>query len=168
MPSTKQVSILMGSDSDLDVMAGAADIMKQFQIPFELTIASAHRSPNWTRRYLQQAERRGIRVFIAGAGGAAHLAGVVAAHTTRPVIGVPIESPALKGLDSLLSTVQMPAGVPVGTMAIGRVGARNAGIFAVQILAASNKSLSNKLKAFKKSLEKKVEEKAKKIQRQNS
>lgn len=167
MKRSPQVSILMGSESDLLVMNAAAQILAEFGVPYELSITSAHRSPAWTRRYLQQAEAKGVEVIIAGAGGAAHLAGTLAAHTRLPVIGVPIDSSSLKGLDSLLSTVQMPAGVPVATMAIGIAGAKNAGILAVQILARGNKKLINKIKLFKLKLEKEVEEKALRIQRQN-
>ena len=155
-----QVSILMGSDSDLDVMNQAARVLDDFDIPYEISITSAHRSPEWTRRYLRQAESKGVEVIIAGAGGAAHLAGTIAAHSRLPVIGVPIDSSSLRGLDSLLSTVQMPSGVPVATMAIGKAGAKNAGIFATQILARGNTKLINKLIAYKKKLEKEVEEKA--------
>ena len=159
-----QVSILMGSDSDLDVMNLAARVLDDFGIPYEVSITSAHRSPEWTRRYLHQAESKGVEVIIAGAGGAAHLAGTIAAHTRLPVIGVPIDSSSLRGFDSLLSTVQMPSGVPVATMAIGKAGAKNAGIFATQILARGNTKLVNKLIAYKKKLEKEVEEKAKRLQ----
>lgn len=158
------VGILMGSDSDLPVMKEAADVLKGFGIPFEVTISSAHRSPKRTSEYAKSAASRGIRVIIAGAGLAAHLAGFIAAETAVPVIGVPIDSSSLKGMDALLSTVQMPAGVPVATMAIGKAGAKNAGIFAAQIIAIGNKRLQAKLKAFKEKLASDVEEKAKKIQ----
>ncbi len=158
------VGILMGSDSDLPVMKEAADVLKGFGIPFEVTISSAHRSPKRTSEYAKGAASRGIRVIIAGAGSAAHLAGFIAAETAVPVIGVPIDSSSLKGMDALLSTVQMPAGVPVATMAIGKAGAKNAGIFAAQIIAVGNKRLQAKLKAFKEKLASDVEEKAKKIQ----
>ncbi|MEK7803889.1 MAG: 5-(carboxyamino)imidazole ribonucleotide mutase [Deltaproteobacteria bacterium] len=158
------VGILMGSDSDLPVMKEAADVLKGFGIPFEVTISSAHRSPKRTSEYAKSAASRGIRVIIAGAGSAAHLAGFIAAETAVPVIGVPIDSSSLKGMDALLSTVQMPAGVPVATMAIGKAGAKNAGIFAAQIIAVGNKRLQAKLKAFKEKLASDVEEKAKKIQ----
>ncbi len=158
------VGILMGSDSDLPVMKEAADVLKGFGIPFEVTISSAHRSPKRTSEYAKSAASRGIMVIIAGAGSAAHLAGFIAAETAVPVIGVPIDSSSLKGMDALLSTVQMPAGVPVATMAIGKAGAKNAGIFAAQIIAVGNKRLQAKLKAFKEKLASDVEEKAKKIQ----
>ncbi|MFQ5586810.1 MAG: 5-(carboxyamino)imidazole ribonucleotide mutase, partial [Thermodesulfobacteriota bacterium] len=157
--------ILMGSDSDLPVMEETTKILKQFGVPFEITVSSAHRSPARTSEYTRSAEKRGLKVIIAGAGNAAHLAGVVAAETTLPVIGVPIDSSPLKGLDALLSTVQMPGGIPVATMAIGKAGARNAGVFAVQILAVSDKRLRDKLAAYKVELAKGVEEKAKKLGR---
>lgn len=159
------VGILMGSDSDLPVMEETTKILKQFGVPFEITVSSAHRSPARTSEYTRSAEKRGLKVIIAGAGNAAHLAGVVAAETTLPVIGVPIDSSPLKGLDALLSTVQMPGGIPVATMAIGKAGARNAGVFAVQILAVSDKRLRDKLAAYKVELAKGVEEKAKKLGR---
>ena len=167
MKRSPQVSVLMGSESDLSVMNAAARILAEFGVPYELSITSAHRSPAWTRQYLKRAEAKGVEVIIAGAGGAAHLAGTLAAHTRLPVIGVPIDSSSLKGLDALLSTVQMPAGVPVATMAIGIAGAKNAGILAVQILARGNKKLINKINVFKLKLEKEVEEKALRLQRQN-
>jgi len=154
------VGIVMGSDSDYDVMAEAARILKQFEIPFEMTVASAHRTPERTARFAREAGERGIRVLIAGAGAAAHLAGVVASETILPVIGVPIDSSALNGLDALLATAQMPGGVPVATMAIGRAGARNAGILAVQILAAGDSDLAEKLTEFKAAMAAEVEGKA--------
>ncbi len=159
------IGILMGSDSDLPVMEETAKVLKEFGIPYEMTVSSAHRTPNRTSKYARTAGQRGLKVIIAGAGSAAHLAGFIAAETTLPVIGIPINSSALKGLDSLLSTVQMPGGVPVATMAIGKAGARNAGIFAVQMLAINNKHLRKKLEAFKVNLAKGVVEKAKKIKR---
>ncbi|WP_225071964.1 5-(carboxyamino)imidazole ribonucleotide mutase [Desulfuromonas sp. CSMB_57] len=143
------VGILMGSDSDYDIMVEAAQVLKDFGIPFEMTVSSAHRSPQRTAEYARSARGRGLRVLIVGAGAAAHLAGVVAAETTLPVLGVPIDASALKGLDALLATVQMPAGVPVATLAIGRAGARNAGIFAAQLLALANDELACKLDEFK-------------------
>ena len=157
------VGILMGSDSDLPIMEEAAKILKDFSIPYEITISSAHRSPERTSDYAKSAADRGIKVIIAGAGSAAHLAGFIAAETTLPVIGVPIDSSSLKGLDALLSTVQMPGGVPVASMAIGKAGAKNAGIFAAQILAVSDKDIQTKLRAYKKKQANDVEEKAKKI-----
>ncbi len=143
------VGILMGSDSDYDIMVEAAQVLKDFGIPFEMTVSSAHRSPQRTAEYARTARGRGLRVLIVGAGAAAHLAGVVAAETILPVLGVPIDASALKGLDALLATVQMPAGVPVATLAIGRAGARNAGIFAAQLLALTNDELACKLDTFK-------------------
>lgn len=157
------VGILMGSDSDVEVMGIAAKVLKEFGVPHEMVIASAHRSPKRTMVYASSAEKRGIRILICGAGHAAHLAGVVAAHTTIPVIGVPIDSSSLKGLDSILSTVQMPGGIPVATMAIGKSGAQNAGILAVEILALGNGNLKRKLAQYRKKLEKQVEEKDKKL-----
>jgi len=141
------VGIIMGSDSDWPTMQAAAETCAEFGVPFEARVVSAHRTPQDMARYAQQADKRGLRVIIAGAGGAAHLPGMVASHTTLPVIGVPVESKALKGMDSLLSIVQMPAGVPVATVAIGN--ARNAGLLAVKILATSDVKLRAKLKAFK-------------------
>ena len=144
------VGILMGSDSDWPVMEQAAKTLEGFGVPCEARVLSAHRSPELVRRYVRAASLRGVRVFIAGAGGAAHLAGVVAAHTTLPVIGVPIESKSLKGLDSLLATVQMPKGVPVATVAID--GAANAAILAVQCLALGDTRLARALAAHKRRL----------------
>ena len=158
-----RVSIMMGSESDMPVMEGAAKVLEEFGVDYEVAIASAHRSPDWTLRYIREAEKRGTGVFIAGAGGAAHLDGTVAAHTVKPVIGVPIDSSSLNGLDSLLSTVQMPAGVPVATVAIGKAGAYNAGVLAAQMLALSNKSLVARLTAHKEKLAKSVDEKSKKL-----
>ena len=129
------VLILMGSDSDAPVMSAAVDVLTELGLTCEMTVASAHRSPERVLRLVEEAPGRGVRVFIVGAGAAAHLAGVVAAHTTLPVIGVPIDSSALKGLDALLSTVQMPPGVPVATVAIGKPGATNAGVLAAQMIA---------------------------------
>lgn len=157
------VGILMGSDSDLPVMEEAARALKEFGIPFEMTISSAHRTPKRTANYAARAEGRGIKVIIAGAGSAAHLAGFLAAETTLPVIGVPIDSSSLNGLDSLLSTVQMPGGVPVAAMAVGKAGAKNAGIFAAEVLSISDPRLKAALKAYRKRLAKQVEEKARKL-----
>ncbi len=148
--STKPVvSIVMGSDSDLPTFEETANVLREFGVPYELRILSAHRTPATVRQYVLQAPQRGVKIFIAGAGGAAHLGGVVAAHTTLPVLGVPMETKALKGMDSLLSTVQMPKGVPVGTLAIGKAGAANAGLLAVQILALTNSRLRQQLQRFK-------------------
>jgi len=157
---TPVVGIIMGSDSDLPVMQEAFEVLTHFGIPTEITVASAHRSPQRVSEYAKSARRRGLRVLIAGAGGAAHLAGVLAAETSLPVIGVPIASSPLAGWDALLSTVQMPAGVPVATMAVGKAGARNAAILAVQILAAADDKLSKRLEHYKKELADKVAEKA--------
>jgi phosphoribosylamine--glycine ligase len=157
------VLILMGSDSDAPVMSAAVEVLKELGLTCEMTVASAHRSPKRVLRLVEEAPGRGVRVFIVGAGAAAHLAGVVAAHTTLPVIGVPIDSSALKGLDALLSTVQMPPGVPVATVAIGKPGATNAGVLAAQILALSDMALAGRLRDYKVRLEEKVEAAAKRI-----
>jgi phosphoribosylaminoimidazole carboxylase PurE protein len=157
------VGILMGSDSDLPVMQEAAAMLQEFGIEYEMTIASAHRTPKKVLEYSQGAEKRGLKVIIAGAGWAAHLAGVVASQTTLPVIGVPIDSSPLKGLDALLATVQMPGGVPVATMSLGKSGAKNAGVFAAQIIAVSDVKMANRLKVFKVEMEREVEEKAKRL-----
>lgn len=149
-----EVAIIMGSESDLETMKEAKIALDEFGIKSAVKVMSAHRSPKATVEFALCAKNRGIKVVIAGAGGAAHLAGVIAAHTTLPVIGVPIETKSLKGLDSLLSTVQMPKNVPVATLAIGKTGARNAGILAAQILALSDKKIANKLVVFKKKLAK--------------
>lgn len=155
------VGILMGSDSDLPVMKQAAEVLEQFGVPYEMKVSSAHRTPFDTIEYARTAHERGLRVIIAGAGGAAHLPGVVAGVTTLPVIGVPIES-KLQGLDSLLSIVQMPPGVPVATVAIG--GGRNAGILAVQILATADPQLHAKLEEFKEQIAEQSREKNRKLQ----
>jgi len=160
------VSIVMGSDSDVGVMEEAAAIMIKFGIPFEMTVASAHRSPERAAKFASSAIERGVKVIIAGAGMAAHLAGAVAAHTTLPVIGVPIDASPLNGFDALLATVQMPPGIPVATVAVGKPGARNAGVLAVQILAVSDPVLSKRLQEFKKEMAAGVEKKAKKIEQQ--
>lgn len=143
------VGILMGSTSDWEVMQQAARQLKDFGVPYEARALSAHRTPDQVAEYVRGAAGRGIRVMIAGAGGAAHLAGVVAAHTTLPVLGVPMPSKHLQGLDSLLSTVQMPKGIPVATLAIGDAGAANAGLFAVAILALQDPELAGKLQEFR-------------------
>ena len=140
------VAILMGSESDLGIMQVAADVLDQLQIDYEVKITSAHRTPSATQQYISDAESRGCDVFIAGAGLAAHLAGAVAAHTTKPVIGVPVDSGPLKGLDALLSTVQMPGGIPVATVAIGKTGAKNAAYLAAQILALKDSELEDRVK----------------------
>ena len=165
MTNKPLVSIVMGSDSDLEIMREAAKILDEFGISYEMDVTSAHRSPARTSEYASQAAGRGIRVIIAGAGGAAHLAGMIAAHTTLPVIGVPIDSSPLSGFDALLSTVQMPPGVPVATMGVGKSGAINAGILAVQILAVGDERLASKLAEYKAQLEKSVAEKSEKLER---
>lgn len=162
--SNPLVSIVMGSDSDLDIMNEAAKALDQFGIEYEIDITSAHRSPARTSEYSRKALSRGVKVIIAGAGGAAHLAGVIAAETTLPVIAVPIPSTALLGLDSLLAMVQMPAGIPVATVAIGKPGATNAGILAAQIIGTSDKAVAEKLVAYKAKLDQGVAEKSKKLQ----
>jgi len=168
MVAKPEIGIIIGSDSDLPTVNPAFEILKHFNIPFEIKIASAHRSPERTAEYALSAEQRGIKILIACAGGAAHLAGTIAAHTTLPVIGVPIESSSLKGLDSLLSTVQMPAGIPVATMAIGKAGARNACLFALEILALQNPALSTKLKEYRKELANKIEQKSQALEQEFS
>ncbi|HXW04088.1 MAG TPA: 5-(carboxyamino)imidazole ribonucleotide mutase [Vicinamibacterales bacterium] len=157
---TIQVLILMGSDSDAPVMQAAVDVLREFDVACEMTVASAHRSPERVMRLVRDAPGRGVKVFIVGAGAAAHLAGVVAAHTTLPVIGVPIDSSALKGLDALLSTVQMPPGVPVATVSIGKPGATNAGVLAAQILAVGDGRLAERIAAYKRMLAERVEQAA--------
>jgi len=142
------VSVVMGSDSDLSVMEEAAKILEAFAIPYELFLTSAHRTPERTTQFARSAAGRGIRVIIVGAGAAAHLAGVIAAQTPLPVIGVPIDATSLHGLDALLATVQMPGGIPVATMAIGKAGAKNAALFSVRILAGGNADLSARLDAY--------------------
>ncbi|OGR06265.1 MAG: 5-(carboxyamino)imidazole ribonucleotide mutase [Deltaproteobacteria bacterium RIFOXYD12_FULL_50_9] len=157
------VGIVMGSDSDLPVMQGSLDFLKKMAIPYEVTICSAHRTPDRAAVFAATARDRGLKVIIAGAGMAAHLAGVLAAHTTLPVIGVPIDSSALRGLDSLLATVQMPPGVPVATMAIGKAGAKNAAIFATQILAVADPEMAVRLLDYKKEMADEVEAKASRL-----
>jgi len=143
------VGIIMGSKSDWETMRHAADILERFAVPHECKVVSAHRTPQWMAEYASTAEQRGLRVIIAGAGGAAHLPGMVAAHTLLPVLGVPVESHALKGLDSLLSIAQMPGGIPVGTLAIGKAGATNAALLAVAILANHDPALRQKLRQYR-------------------
>jgi len=158
------VLILMGSDSDADVMSAAGTSLTALGLRWEMTVASAHRSPARVVRLVTEAPGRGVKAFIVGAGAAAHLAGVVAAHTTLPVIGVPIDATALHGLDALLSTVQMPPGVPVATVAIGKPGATNAGVLAAQMIALGDAEVGERLVEYKKSLEAKVEAAAKRLQ----
>ncbi len=153
---SKLISIIMGSQSDLNTVNEAINVLKEFKIPFEVKILSAHRTPKELVKYIEQAPKKGIKVFIAAAGMSAALAGVVAAHTTLPVIGIPMETKSLKGLDSLLSTVQMPAGIPVASMAIGKAGAKNAALFATEILGITDKKIGGKLLAYKKSMRLKV------------
>jgi len=145
--SSPFVAILMGSKSDLEAMQAGAEILRNFGIRYEIKISSAHRTPEATRNYVENAVERGCQVFIAGAGLAAHLAGAIAAHTTRPVIGVPMDGGPLNGFDALLSTVQMPAGVPVASVAIGKIGARNAAYLAAQILALADGDLAERVAA---------------------
>jgi phosphoribosylamine--glycine ligase len=159
-----QVGIVMGSDSDLPVMEAAADLLKSFGVSFEMTVASAHRSPHLAAEFAASARDRGMKAIIAGAGYAAHLAGVLAAHTTLPVIGVPVDGSSLQGLDALLSTVQMPPGVPVATVTIGKPGAKNAAILAVQMLALSDPDLTERLAAYKAKMADQVEKKARGIE----
>ena len=163
MNRAAQVAIVMGSDSDLPVMEGAVSIFKKFAIPFDITIASAHRSPEKAVKIAKTAFSRGIKVIIAGAGHAAHLAGAMAAHTTLPVIGVPIDSSCLKGLDALLSTVQMPPGIPVATVSIGKPGAKNAAILAAQIIALTEPDLAERLVKYKNDMAAEIDKKNQKI-----
>lgn len=163
-----KVGILMGSDSDLEVMREAEKRLDSFGITYETRIMSAHRTPEKAAAYAATAEQRGLEVIICGAGAAAHLAGAIAANTTLPVIGIPIDSSSLKGLDALLATVQMPAGIPVATMAIGKAGAANAGIFAAQIVGRKDAEVSAKLSKFKKELAAGVEERDRKLQSERS
>ena len=159
------VLILMGSDSDAPVMSAAGDVLTEFGVTWEMTVASAHRSPARVMSLVEGAPGRGVKVFIVGAGAAAHLAGVVAAHSTLPVIGVPIDSSALKGMDALLSTVQMPPGVPVATVAIGKPGATNAGVLAVQMMALADQKLATRLREYKTTLALKVEAAAERLKK---
>ena len=161
MAKRKPVLIIMGSDSDLPIMDAAAAALDEFGVGCEMRVSSAHRSPARTAELAENAARSGVKVIIAGAGMAAHLAGVIAAHTSLPVIGVPIDSSSLNGMDALLATLQMPPGIPVATMAVGKAGARNAGILAVQILALGDAGLRGKLARFKAKLAKAVEAKDK-------
>lgn len=161
MKKDTKAGIIMGSDSDLEVMSEAAKIFEEFNVSYEITVASAHRSPEVVHKYVTSAKSRGIKIIIAGAGGAAHLAGVTASLTTLPVIGIPVKAKTLDGLDSLLSTVGMPPGVPVATVGIN--AGKNAGLLAVQILAISNKSLENKLITYKEKMSKEIEIKGEKL-----
>lgn len=159
------VAIVMGSDSDLAVMQKAADVLTEFQIPYEMRILSAHRVPNKLKEFVEKSENEGVKVFIAGAGLAAHLPGVIASFTSLPVIGIPLKSGSLNGLDSLLSIVQMPGGIPVATVAID--GAKNAALLAIQILATSDSALSRKIREFKNKMETEVLEKDRKLNEAN-
>ncbi len=150
------VAVIMGSASDWETMRHADDVLTEFDVPHECRVVSAHRTPTWMTEFATEAEGRGLEVIIAGAGGAAHLPGMVAAQTILPVLGVPIESRALKGMDSLLSIVQMPAGIPVGTLAIGEAGAKNAALLAISILAVSRPALREKLRQFRSAQTEKV------------
>lgn len=165
--STKQknvvVSVVMGSDSDLPIMGEAAKILDEFGVSFELMLTSAHRAPARTAKYAAEAQGRGVKVIIAGAGAAAHLAGVIASHTPLPVIGVPIDATSVKGMDALLATVQMPGGIPVATMAIGKAGAKNAALFAVRMLALTDKRLAQKLSDYIAQMARDVEKKQDKL-----
>ena len=152
----KTISIIMGSQSDLEIVSEAINLLKEFKAGFELKVLSAHRTPKELVSYVESAPKKGIKVFIAAAGGSAALAGVVAAHTILPVIGIPIETKSLKGLDSLLSTVQMPAGIPVASMAIGKAGAKNAALFALEILGISDAQIRAKLINYKKQMRLKI------------
>jgi 5-(carboxyamino)imidazole ribonucleotide mutase len=157
------VTVFLGSDSDFDIIKDGLDILKEFGVPFALEVTSAHRSPERTVRLVRAAEKDGTAVFIAVAGKAAHLAGVVAAHTIRPVIGVPVESAALAGLDALFSTVQMPKGIPVACVALGKAGGANAALLAIEILAVGDAELRDKLTAYRKKMAAAVEESSRKI-----
>jgi len=160
------VGIVMGSDTDLPIMTETALMLKKFGMPFEIEITSAHRSPARTSEYARTAVTRGLKVIIVGAGGASHLAGVIAAETTLPVIGVPMATTTLAGLDALLSTVQMPSGVPVACTAIGKPGAINAAIFAVEIIATADPELARKLTEYKEQLARSVADKSEKVKRE--
>jgi phosphoribosylaminoimidazole carboxylase PurE protein len=157
------VSVVMGSDSDLPIMGEAAKILDDFGVGFELILTSAHRAPERTAKYAAEAQGRGVRVIIAGAGAAAHLAGVIASQTALPVIGVPIDATSLKGMDALFATVQMPGGVPVATMAIGKAGAKNAALFAIRMLALTDKRLAKKLDDYIAQMARDVEAKQEKL-----
>ncbi len=152
----KLISIIMGSQSDLETVREATGLLKEFKVGFEVRVLSAHRTPDELAEHIKSAARKGIKVFIAAAGGAAALAGVIASHTTLPVIGIPIETKSLKGLDSLLSTAQMPAGIPVACMSIGKSGAKNAAIFALEILGASDRQIQSKLLSYKNKMRLKI------------
>lgn len=158
-----KVLIVMGSDSDLSVMEESRKVLDDFGIENEITVASAHRSPERVKKLVKDAEKKGVEVIIAGAGMAAHLAGVIASHTVLPVIGVPINASSLGGLDALLSTVQMPPGVPVATVTVGKAGAKNAAVLAAQIIARKDNTITKKLRAYKKRMARDVEKKARAV-----
>jgi 5-(carboxyamino)imidazole ribonucleotide mutase len=151
-----KVAIIMGSQSDLETVQAGIDVLKEFRVDFDAKVLSAHRTPRELEVYVAAAQKRGVKVFIAAAGGSAALAGVIASHTTLPVIGIPIETKSLGGMDSLLSTVQMPGGIPVACMAIGSAGAKNAGLFAVEVLAAFDYGLQKKLVQYRKQMRSKI------------
>lgn len=161
---SKKVAIMMGSDSDFPIMEEAVKALEIFDVGYEVIVTSAHRTPARTIEFIERAEKEGIKVFIVGAGAAAHLAGVVAAHTTLPVIGVPIDASALKGVDALYATVMMPGGIPVASMAIGKAGAKNAGLFAASILSVSDADLSAKLNQYRVDMVAKVQAKSDALQ----
>jgi len=152
----KPISIIMGSQSDLETLEEAIHLLKEFAVGFEVKVLSAHRTPKELAQYVQAAPKKGVKVFIAAAGGAAALAGVIAAHTTLPVIGIPIETKSLQGMDSLLSTVQMPAGIPVASMAIGKAGAKNSALFALEILALNDRTIRAKLLKYRQAMREKI------------
>jgi len=158
------VSVVMGSDSDLPVLKETMVVLKDFDIPYEVVLTSAHRSPERTTSFAKGAARRGIKVIIVGAGAAAHLAGVIASQTTLPVIGIPVDATSLAGLDALLSTVQMPGGIPVASMAIGKAGARNAAVLSARILALKDREIEKKLVAYAKKMAREIEKKQEKIE----
>ena len=162
-----KIAIFIGSDSDHGIVKDASAILKEFKVPFALEVTSAHRTPARTFKLIKEYEEKGVEVFIAVAGKAAHLAGIVAAHTVKPVIGVPVESSSFDGLDALLSTVQMPKGVPVATMALGKTGAVNAALLAIQILGLKDSSLVKKLKDYREKMAAQIEAKSKKIQQKS-
>jgi phosphoribosylaminoimidazole carboxylase PurE protein len=157
------VTIFLGSDSDFEIIKDGLEILKEFNVPFDLEISSAHRSPERTVRLIKEAEKQGTKVFIAVAGKAAHLPGVVASHTVLPVIGVPVENQELAGLDALLSIVQMPKGIPVATVALGKTGGVNAALLAISIMAANDMELKNKLEAYRKKMAEKIEESSRRL-----
>ena len=163
MPKKPLIAIVMGSDSDLPIMKETSKLLNNFGVPFEIKVLSAHRSPQLAAKFSRLARSKGLKVIIAGAGGAAHLAGVIASHTTLPVIGVPIESKYLKGIDSLFSTVQMPGGVPVSCMSIGKSGAKNAAITALQILGLKDGRIQKKLESFKEDMVRAIKKKNKEL-----